>query len=164
VVNILPVRLHHPAISTTLGLIAAGLNPFVGTLLRAIDQQPADPTESGEQIVMIVAVGAHKNHLHPLGLLLFVTGLTSARPGTLTAASSGVYVLNPLSRSDLGRFHGPRHLGLEPAIRAAAVFRMALGFGVTLRLSFGNVGGLARMPGCLSDEMRALAEPAPERP
>jgi hypothetical protein len=54
-----------------------------------------------------------------------------------------VYLLNLLSRSGRGRFHGPRYLGLEPVIRAVAGFRMAVGFDVTLRLSLGNVFAFA---------------------
>jgi hypothetical protein len=75
-----------------------------------------------------------------------------------------VYLLNLLSRSGRGRFHGARYLGLEPVIRAVAGFPMAVAFDVTLRLSLGNVFAFAGMLRWLSDEMRARAEPAVARP
>jgi hypothetical protein len=149
-----------------------GLALFLAIVLFVASRQrgrvgPAPAFLAGAVLLLgygLVAVGVHENHPHPLYLLLFATGLRSARLRLFTALTSAVYVLNMLAMSGLGRFYGPRYLGLEPVIRAAAGFRMALGFDVTLLLSFVNVLAFAWMLRCLSDEMSALAEPAPERP
>lgn len=69
-----------------------------------------------------------------------------------------------LAMSGRGRFRGPRDLGLEPLVRAAAGFHVALGFDVKLLLSFVNVFVFAWMSRCPSDAMRDLAEPAPGEP
>ena len=82
----------------------------------------------------VCAVGVHENHPHPLFLLLCATGLATVRLRLLAAGCSLVYVANMLALSGIGRFYGPRHAVLEPLARAAASFRMALGFDVTLAL------------------------------
>jgi hypothetical protein len=107
----------------------------------------------------LFAIGVHENHPHPLYLLLFATGLSSARLRLFTALTSAVYVLNMLAMSGLGRFYGPRFFGLEPVIRAAGAFRMALGIDVTLLLTFVNLFAFVWMISWLGDEMRAMTEP-----
>lgn len=82
----------------------------------------------------VCAVGVHENHPHPLFLLLAATGLATARLRVLAAGCALVYVANMLALSGIGRFYGPRYAVLEPFSRAAASFRMAAGFDVTLAL------------------------------
>ena len=82
----------------------------------------------------VCAVGVHENHPHPLFLLLLATGLATARLRLLASGCALVYVANMLALSGIGRFYGPRYAVLEPLARAAASFRMALGFDVTLAL------------------------------
>lgn len=82
----------------------------------------------------VCAVGVHENHPHPLFLLLVATGLATRRLRVLTAGCALVYVANMLALSGIGRFYGPRYAVLEPLARAAASFRMAAGFDLTLAL------------------------------
>jgi hypothetical protein len=106
----------------------------------------------------MVAVGVHENHPHPLYLLLFATGLPSRRLRALTAVTSTVYVLNMLAMSGLGRFYGPRYAVLGPLIQAAAAFRMAPGFDVTLILTAVNLAACAWLLAGLEADMNVLAE------
>ncbi len=98
----------------------------------------------------VCAVGVHENHPHPLFLLLCATGLATARLRLLAAGCALVYVANMLALSGIGRFYGPRYAVLEPLARAAASFRMAAGFDVTLALVVLQVAlfawALARRP------------------
>ncbi|MET0554235.1 MAG: hypothetical protein ABW221_14430, partial [Vicinamibacteria bacterium] len=98
----------------------------------------------------VCAVGVHENHPHPLFLLLCATGLATARLRLLAAGCALVYVANMLALSGIGRFYGSRYAVLEPLARAAASFRMALGFDVTLLLALLQIAlfvwALARPP------------------
>jgi hypothetical protein len=98
----------------------------------------------------VCAVGVHENHPHPLFLLLCATGLATVRLRLLAAGCALVYVANMLALSGIGRFYGPRYAVLEPLARAAASFRMAPGFDVTLALVLLQVAlfawALARPP------------------
>jgi hypothetical protein len=53
--------------------------------------------------------------------------------------ASGVYVLNMLLLSGLGRFHGLRYAAIEPLGQTIVGWRMALGFDATLLLAAVNV-------------------------
>jgi cyanate permease len=52
-----------------------------------------------------------------------------------TALSGGVYVLNMLLLSGIGRFHGSRYMAVEPLAQWIGGWRMALGFDATLLLA-----------------------------
>jgi len=103
----------------------------------------------------MLAVGVHENHPHPLMLLLFATGLGSARLKAITAVTSTVYVANMLLLSGLGRFHGPRYVELEAASQWVATLRMGMGFDLTLVLAAANLAGFAMMAIGLGGEFRA---------
>lgn len=96
-----------------------------------------DALTAGALLVLaygVCAVGVHENHPHPLLLLLAATGLATARLRLFAAGCAIVYAANMLAMSGIGRFYGPRYAALEPVARAAASFRMAAGFDVTLAL------------------------------
>jgi len=104
----------------------------------------------------MLAVGVHENHPHPLFLLLLGTGLPSGRLRGLWAGAGLVYVLNMLSLSGLGRFHGLRYAALEPAIASLAGLRMAPGFDLTLLLALANLALFVWMLASLAAENEAL--------
>jgi hypothetical protein len=136
----------------------------IGTLLFAAaallvwraqrGRQGATPAVTAGALLVLAygvcAVGVHENHPHPLFLLLCATGLATARLRLLAAGCALVYVVNMLALSGIGRFYGPRYAVLEPLARAAASFRMAAGFDLTLALVVLQVAlfawALARTP------------------
>ena len=79
----------------------------------------------------------------------------------MTAGTAAVYVLNMLLLSGIGRFYGPRYAALEPAARALATWRMALGFDLTLLLAAFNTALFAVLLAALGAEMDRLKVPAP---
>jgi hypothetical protein len=109
----------------------------------------------------MLAVGVHENHPHPMFLLLLCTRLPTARLRAVTLGASLVYVLNMAMLSGLGRFYGPRYAALEPAARALATWRMALGFDFTLLLAVIATALFALLLVGLRADMERLREPAP---
>ena len=109
----------------------------------------------------MLAVGVHENHPHPMFLLLLCTGLASRRLRVLTTVAAGVYVVNMLMLSGIGRFYGPRYAALEPAARALSTWRMALGFDFTLVLALANIALFTVLLAALPAEMERLKGPAP---
>ena len=109
----------------------------------------------------MLAVGVHENHPHPMFLLLLCTALPSPRLRLVALLTASVYVLNMLMLSGVGRFYGPRYAALEPAARALATWRMALGFDLTLALALANTLLFAVLLAALPAEMERLKEPAP---
>ncbi len=83
----------------------------------------------------MLGVGVHENHPHALFLPLLLAGLVTARLRWLFLGAAVVYLGDMLALSGLGRFHGPRHLWLEPAAEAVGRWRMGLGFDLTLLLA-----------------------------
>jgi len=109
----------------------------------------------------MLAVGVHENHPHPMFLLLACTGLPTRRLRVVALGTGLVYVLNLLMLSGLGRFYGLRYAALEPAARAVATWRMALGFDFTLVLAAAATVLFAVLLRGLPSDMAVLTEPAP---
>jgi len=109
----------------------------------------------------MLAIGVHENHPHPIFLLLLCTGLATRRLRTVAAGSAVVYVLNMLMLSGIGRLYGSRYAALEPAARALATWRMALGFDFTLVLALANTALFAVLLAGLRADMDRLKGPAP---
>jgi hypothetical protein len=105
----------------------------------------------------MLAIGVHENHPHPLFLLLALTGLATRRLRLLAAGTAGVYVLNMLMLSGLGRFHGSRYIGWEPIGAALQGLRMAASFDATLLLAAANLVLWAWMMARLGPELTSLA-------
>ena len=151
-----------PAATIGVALFAAAAAFIVWRQWRAPGPGPA--ALAGAALVFsyaMLAVGVHENHAHPAFLLLFCTGLASRRLRLVTAGSAAVYVLNMLLLSGIGRFYGPRYAALEPAARALATWRMALGFDLTLLLAAFNTALFAVLLAALGAEMDRLKAPAP---
>ena len=125
---------------------------------------PGPATLAGAALVFayaMLAVGVHENHPHPMFLLLLCTGLPTRRLRAVAMGTSIVYVLNMLMLSGLGRFYGPRYAALEPAARALATWRTALGFDFTLLLAAASTALFAVLLIGLRAERAAVTEPGP---
>jgi hypothetical protein len=111
---------------------------------RGPAERAAAACEAGAALFLLYgffAIGVHENHPHPLFLMLFATGLGTARLRFIAGLASVIYVFDMLSLAGLGRFHGPRYAFFEPVWRAVAAWRMELvGFDLTIALALLNVG------------------------
>jgi hypothetical protein len=128
---------------------------------------PRSATLAGAALVFayaMLAVGVHENHPHPMFLLLLCTGLPTRRLRAVALGTALVYVVNMLMLSGLGRFYGPRYAALEPAARALATWRMALGFDLTLVLAAFATALFAVLLLGLRADMERVTEPAPPAP
>jgi hypothetical protein len=119
----------------------------------------------------MLAIGVHENHPHMLVLCLLATGLLSRRLRVVALLVLSTYTLNMLALSGLGRFYGPRYMGILPLVAAVERLRLGLGFDVTLALALVNVVVLAMLIPALPSELLGLSEgpstidirPAPPR-
>ena len=151
-----------PAAATGVALFAVAAGFLAWRQRRAPGRGPA--VLAGAALVYayaMLAVGVHENHPHPMFLLLLCTGLVTRRLRVVAAGSAAVYVLNMLMLSGMGRFYGPRYAALEPAARALATWRMALGCDFTLVLALANIVLFALLLAGLRADMDRLKEPAP---
>jgi hypothetical protein len=108
----------------------------------------------------LLAVGVHENHPHPLFLILAATALASPALKLFAAGVSGIYVLNMLMMSGLGRFHGLRYMWIEPwTMGLAGALRLGLGFDATLALTAVNIALFAFVLARLRRELLGLSAP-----
>jgi len=106
----------------------------------------------------MLAIGVHENHPHMLVLCLLATGLASRRLRLIAVFVLSTYTLNMLALSGLGRFYGPRYMGVLPLVAAVERLRLGLGFDVTLALALVNVVVLAVLIPALPSELLGLGE------
>jgi hypothetical protein len=105
----------------------------------------------------MLAIGVHENHPHMLVLCLLGTGLASRRLRLVALFVLSTYTLNMLALSGLGRFFGPRYMGILPLVAAVERLRLGLGFDLTLALAVVNVAALAILIPALPSELLGLS-------
>jgi hypothetical protein len=124
-----------------IGFLAAGL--VAGWVLytaRRIRTAPAVVYASALLLFIwgVLTIGVHDNHNHPLFLLLVATGLetTFLRGFAFVAATSTL--LGSICLHGFGRFYGAGWQAVLPFAQSMDRLRMALGFDLTLLLTFVN--------------------------
>jgi len=161
-----------PVDHAAVGLLSVPAQP-VGTLLfalaavpilRAQARGPRGAALAGAGLLAaygLLAVGVHENHVHPMFLLLLLTGLPSLRLTGVFAASSLVFVLGMLCQSGLGRFHC-RFAFYKPFLGPVDALRMAPGFDLSLALAVLNLATVGAMLPAANAE-RGTLEDRPRR-
>lgn len=130
-------------------------------LLRAQATGPCGAALTGAGLLAaygLLAVGVHENHVHPMFLLLLLTGLPTLRLVAVLSASSLVFVLGMLCQSGVGRLYG-RFAYYKPFLGAVDALRMAPGFDLSLALAALNLALFGYFVHAARVDRTAVAEP-----
>jgi hypothetical protein len=144
-----------------------GFALFALAALKLLRSQPHGPRAAalaGAGLLAaygLVAVGVHENHVHPMFLLLLLTGLPTPRLVAVFGASSLVFVLGMLCQSGVGRLHG-RFAHYKPFLGGIDSLRMAPGFDLSLALAALNLLVFGYLVHASRVDRAAVAEPASE--